>query len=223
MDIFLYLAALALVMWAQVKVNGAYSRYKNTPSLRGYRGVDAARKILDRYGLHDVQIEMASGGVLSDHYDPKTNTVRLSKDIYYNNSIASISVAAHEVGHAIQHATNYSFIALRTKILPVAMISSSLGWSVTIMGLLFSMDSVFYIGVIMLGCIAFFQLITLPIELDASKRALTILDEEAMIVPEEYGDCKAMLSAAAFTYIASLISTLMQIARLFLMRNRRRN
>lgn len=223
MDMIIYLAAMALVIWAQVKVNGAYQRYRNVATRKGYRGVDVARKILNRYGLNDVQIEMASGGMLSDHYDPKTNTVRLSKDIYYNDSIASISVAAHEVGHAIQHATNYSMIALRTKILPIAMISSSLGWTVTIMGLMFSIDSLFYVGVMMLGLIALFQLITLPIELDASKRALTILNEEAIIVPDEYVDCKAMLSAAAFTYIASLISTLLQIARLFLMRNRRRN
>ncbi|MBQ7889279.1 MAG: zinc metallopeptidase [Erysipelotrichaceae bacterium] len=223
MDMIIYLAAMVLVIWAQVKVNGAYQRYRNVATRKGYRGVDVARKILNRYGLNDVQIEMASGGMLSDHYDPKTNTVRLSKDIYYNDSIASISVAAHEVGHAIQHATNYSMIALRTKILPIAMISSSLGWTVTIMGLMFSIDSLFYVGVMMLGLIALFQLITLPIELDASKRALTILNEEAIIVPDEYVDCKAMLSAAAFTYIASLISTLLQIARLFLMRNRRRN
>ena len=177
MDMIIYLAAMVLVIWAQVKVNGAYQRYRNVATRKGYRGVDVARKILNRYGLNDVQIEMASGGMLSDHYDPKTNTVRLSKDIYYNDSIASISVAAHEVGHAIQHATNYSMIALRTKILPIAMISSSLGWTVTIMGLMFSIDSLFYVGVMMLGLIALFQLITLPIELDASKRALTILNE----------------------------------------------
>lgn len=220
MDILLYLLALVLVFLAQAKVNQAYARYRNVATRRGYRGYEAAKLILNKYGLYDVQVEMAAGGQLSDHYDPKTNTVRLSKEIYYNDSIASVSVAAHEVGHAIQHATNYSMIALRDKILPIAMISSKLGWTILLMGLLFSLDSVFYLGIIMLCMIALFQLITLPVELDASKRALSILSEEGIIIREEEADCKAMLSAAAFTYIASLCATVLQILRI-LMRRRR--
>ncbi len=220
MNILLYLAALVLVFWAQTKVNGAYARYRNVATRRGYRGFEAAKMILNKYGLYDVQVEMSAGGQLSDHYDPKTNTVRLSKDIYYNDSIASVAVAAHEVGHAIQHATNYSMIALRDKILPIAMISSQFGWTILMMGLLFTLDSLFYIGIAMLCVIALFQLITLPVELDASKRALKILSEEGIIISEEQADCKAMLSAAAFTYIASLIATLLQIIRLLSRRRR---
>ena len=220
MNSFLYLLALVLVVWAQFKVNGAYARYRNVSTRRGYRGVEAARMILNQNGLHDVKIEMATGGELSDHYDPQTNTVRLSKDVYYNDSIASVAISAHEVGHAIQHATNYGFIGLRNMILPYAMISSKLGWTILFLGLMFTLDSLFYIGIAMLCVIALFQLITLPVELNASKRALALLESNGIILAEEKRDCKAMLSAAAFTYIAALISTLLQILRLLGRRRR---
>ena len=211
MNNFLYILALVLVVLAQFKVNGAYARYRNVATRRGYRGVEAARMILNQNGLHDVKIEVSTGGELSDHYDPQTNTVRLSRDVYYNDSIASVAISAHEVGHAIQHATNYGFIGLRNMILPYAMISSKLGWTILFLGIMFTLDSLFYIGIIMLCVIALFQLITLPVELNASKRALTLLESNGIILTEEKRDCKAMLSAAAFTYIAALISTLLQI------------
>ena len=220
MNSFLYLLALVLVVWAQFKVNGAYARYRNVSTRRGYRGVEAARMILNQNGLHDVKIEMATSGELSDHYDPQTNTVRLSKDVYYNDSIASVAISAHEVGHAIQHATNYGFIGLRNMILPYAMISSKLGWTILFLGLMFTLDSLFYIGVGMLCIIALFQLVTLPVELNASKRALALLESNGIILAEEKRDCKTMLSAAAFTYIAALISTLLQILRLLGRRRR---
>ena len=220
MNNFLYILALVLVVWAQFKVNGAYARYRNVATRRGYRGVEAARMILNQNGLHDVKIEVTTGGELSDHYDPQTNTVRLSRDVYYNDSIASVAISAHEVGHAIQHATNYGFIGLRNMILPYAMISSKLGWTILFLGIMFTLDSLFYIGIIMLCVIALFQLITLPVELNASKRALTLLESNGIILTEEKRDCKAMLSAAAFTYIAALISTLLQILRLLGRRRR---
>ena len=220
MNNFLYILALILVVWSQFKVNGAYSKYRYVATRRGYRGFEVARMILNQNGLHDVKIEMATGGELSDHYDPQTNTVRLSKDVYYNDSIASVSISAHEVGHAIQHATNYGFIGLRNLILPYAMISSKLGWGVLFFGLIFSLDSLIYIGIVMLCVSALFQLITLPVELNASKRALTLLEANGIIINEERKDCKAMLSAAAFTYIAALISTLLQILRLLGRRRR---
>lgn len=223
MDILLYLVALILVFWSQFKVNGAYTRYRNVATRRGYRGVEVARMILNQNGLHDVNVEMATGGQLSDHYDPKTKTVRLSRDIYYNDSIASVSVAAHEVGHAIQHATNYSMIALRDLILPYAVVSSKLGWTILFLGIMFTMDALFYVGVGMLGVIALFQLVTLPVELNASKRALTLLQSNGIILAEEKNDCKTMLSAAAFTYIAALISTVLQILRLMIRRGNRRD
>ena len=134
-----------------------------------------ARRILDDHGLHEVRVEPAQGGALSDHYDPKANVVRLSQDIYTHSSIASVAVAAHECGHAIQHAENYGFIALRNSILPFAMVSSQLSWIVLIAGLLFSSTGLFYTGIIMLGCVALFQLVTPPVELDASKRAMALV------------------------------------------------
>ena len=160
---------------------------------------------------------------MSDHYDPKANVVRLSEDIYANSSIASVAVAAHECGHAIQHAENYGFIALRNSILPFAMVSSQLSWLVLILGLLFSSTGLFYTGILMLSCVAVFQLVTLPVELDASKRAMALVYEEGFVVQEEQKDVKAMLSAAAFTYIASLISSVLQILRLLLIFNRNRD
>ena len=188
MNNFLYILALVLVVWAQFKVNGAYARYRNVATRRGYRGVEAARMILNQNGLHDVKIEVSTGGELSDHYDPQTNTVRLSRDVYYNDSIASVAISAHEVGHAIQHATNYGFIGLRNMILPYAMISSKLGWTILFLGIMFTLDSLFYIGIIMLCVIALFQLITLPVELNASKRALTLLESNGIILTEEKRD-----------------------------------
>ena len=220
MDWILYLAALFLVMFSQIKVQGAYARYRQVMTLRGYTGAQVARRILDDHGF---QVEPSPGGALSDHYDPKANVVRLSEDIYANSSIASVAVAAHECGHAIQHAENYGFIALRNSILPFAMVSSQLSWLVLILGLLFSSTGLFYTGILMLSCVAVFQLVTLPVELDASKRAMALVYEEGFVVQEEQKDVKAMLSAAAFTYIASLISSVLQILRLLLIFNRNRD
>ena len=148
MDWILYLAALFLVMFSQIKVQGAYARYRQVMTLRGYTGAQVARRILDDHGLQHVQVEPSPGGALSDHYDPKANVVRLSEDIYANSSIASVAVAAHECGHAIQHAENYGFIALRNSILPFAMMSSQLSWLVLILGLLFSSTGLFYTGIL---------------------------------------------------------------------------
>lgn len=223
MDMILYLAAFLLVLWSQIKVQSAYSRYRQISTIRRYTGVETARKILDNQGLYDVRVEIAPGGMLSDHYDPKARVVRLSPDIYSKDSIASVAVAAHECGHAIQHAENYGFIALRNSILPAAMVSSQLSWIVLLLGLFFSSSGLFYTGIIMLGCVALFQLVTLPVELDASRRALRLVTEEGMIVAEERNDAKAMLSAAAFTYVASLISSILQILRLLLIFNRRQD
>ena len=223
MDWILYLAALFLVMFSQIKVQGAYARYRQVMTLRGYTGAQVARRILDDHGLQHVQVEPSPGGALSDHYDPKANVVRLSEDIYANSSIASVAVAAHECGHAIQHAENYGFIALRNSILPFAMVSSQLSWLVLILGLLFSSTGLFYTGILMLSCVAVFQLVALPVELDASKRAMALVYEEGFVVQEERKDVKAMLSAAAFTYIASLISSVLQILRLLLIFNRNRD
>lgn len=220
-DILLYLGAALLVMWSQIKVQGAYKHYRNVETMNHMSGAEVARRILDDNGLNDVSIEVAQGGVLSDHYDPKAKVVRLSQDIYSNSSIASVSVAAHEVGHAIQHQQNYGAIALRNAILPAAMISSSLAWGVLIFGLFMQMTGLLYTGIIMLSVVAVFQLVTLPIEFDASKRALTLLVADGILDADERPAAKAMLNAAAFTYVAALISSVMQILRFVLIAGRR--
>lgn len=208
-------------MFAQFKVQGAYARYSTVATERRQTGAEVARSILDANGLSNVPVQMSKNGVLSDHFDPKNNTVNLSPKVYSENSIASVAVAAHEVGHALQYAQNYAFIGLRNRILPIAVISSSLGWTVIIIGLISGIDFLFTLGLFMLLAIAGFQLITLPIEFDASKRALNIL-QSSYLVEDEVSDAKSMLDAAALTYVAAFASTLLNIVRLVSMRNRNR-
>lgn len=221
MDILLYLLAAIIVMIAQMRVTGAYQRYKNISNARGLTGAEAARRVLNLNGLNYVRIEHAQG-TLADHYDPRSQTVRLSDEIYYGNSIASISVACHECGHAIQHAENYGFIAIRNSILPICSISNSLAWPVLMMGIFFAMDPLVYIGIILLSAVLIFQIVTLPVEFNASSRAMNILSDSGMIIEQERQEVKSMLSAAAMTYVAAVISSALQILRFLLIANRNR-
>jgi Zn-dependent membrane protease YugP len=228
MDIFqlgLYIAAIVLVMWSQAKVQGAYKHFSTVRTENHLTGATVARQILDRNGLSDVQVQVSQNGLLSDHFDPRTNIVNLSPKVYNEDSIASVAVAAHEVGHAIQFAENYSFIGIRNKLLPVAIVSGNLAWFVIIIGLVLGQQPILYAGIAMLGVIALFQLVTLPVEFDASGRALRILSSEGFINTDESADARAMLRAAAFTYVAALLATLLQILRLVLLsgRSNRRN
>lgn len=222
MDIILYILAIALVFWAQYKVKGAYSHYSTVKNDSSLTGKDVARRILDSNGLSGVEVLMSPKGILSDHFDPKKNTVNLSPKVYNDPSIASIAIAAHEVGHAIQYSESYSMISVRNTILPFAIVSGNLGWVAAIIGLTAGIESIFYIGIIMLLIIAGFQLITLPIEFDASKRALAQLENGNFISIDERADVKSMLSAAAMTYVAALVSTIFQILRFLLIANNRR-
>lgn len=219
----LYVLAFLLVMLAQARVQNAYHRYKSIQNEFGHTGAQVARAILDANDLQQVQVEVSNGGVLSDHYDPARHVVRLSPDVYYKESIASISIAAHEVGHAIQHKERYGFIALRNRLLPYASIASNLGWVVLFLGLfLFGPNSpLFYAGILLLLVLVVFQLVTLPIELNASKRALIQLSNLHFIQEEEKGACRAMLRAAAFTYIAALLSSILNVLRYILIARRR--
>jgi uncharacterized protein len=220
MEYFLLFGAMILVMWSQSKVSGKYEQYSRIAANTHYTGAQIAAMILKRKGIYDVQVEMGQG-MLSDHYDPKAKIVRLSPDVYNNNSIAAVSIAAHEVGHAIQHAENYGGIALRNAILPAAIVSGHLAWVVIIIGL-FTFDAIFFTGIAMLGVIALFQTVTLPVEFNASTRALELLTNMGLLNADEKPYAKDMLSAAAFTYVAALIATLAQIMRLLLIRGRRR-
>ncbi|MGL5978083.1 MAG: zinc metallopeptidase [Erysipelotrichaceae bacterium] len=217
---FIYILAFVVVMIAQARISSAYAKYRRVKTHRGYTGQQVARAILDRNGLQHVPVEMSNGGQLSDHYDPTRKVVRLSPSVFQDNTIASVAIAAHEVGHAIQHKVHYPALALRNKLLPVANISSQLGWVVLFIGFFMGSNSLVYVGIGALLVIAAFQLVTLPIELNASSRALKILVNDGYLDEEEKPMAKSMLSAAAFTYIAALLSTLLNILRIFLMTRR---
>lgn len=223
----LYIFAFIIVMVAQSGVQRAYNRYKQIGNEKGITGKDAARMILDANGLQDIPVEVSNGGSLSDHYDPVHRVVRLSGDIYYNTSIASIAVAAHEVGHVIQHKEHYGFISIRNRILPVANIASQLGWVVLTIGLFMFVSTpvILYIGLSMICVVLLFQIVTLPVEFNASSRAIKQLQNMHMISENEKPYVKGMLKAAAFTYVAAVLATLAQILRILLMilSNNRRN
>lgn len=221
MDIFLYIVAIALAMWAQTNVKNVYNRFSKVAANTKLTGYDVAQLIMRRQGVSDVNVEMTQS-LMGDHYDPRSKTVRLSPNVYNTNSIAAIAIAAHEVGHVLQDHEGYAFLKLRNSMLPLAIISGNLAWGVIILGFFSSMLNFIYIGLLMLGVIAFFQLVTLPLEYDASARANRFLVEEGIIGFEDVPFVKKMLNAAALTYVAALATTLLQIVRILLMTQRRR-
>ena len=212
--IFVMLAAV-LAIWAQTKVQTTYRKYKKIPNRKGMTGAQVAREILDSEGLYQIQIFEVQGQ-LSDHYNPGKNTINLSSDIYHGTSIASLAVAAHECGHAIQYKEQYLPIKLRNGILPIANVGQYLGWIAIFIGLILGRTNLAWIGFALMCGILAFQIVTLPVEFNASSRALHIL--QARYLDEgEYLGARKMLSAAAMTYVAAMISTLMSMLRIFLM------
>lgn len=211
----LVLLAAVLALWAQMKVQSTYSRYKKIPNSRGMSGAQIAREILDSEGLQDIQIYEVKGN-LSDHYNPGKKTINLSSDIYNGTSIASLAVAAHECGHAIQYKDKYVPISLRNAILPIANVGQYLGWIAIILGLALRHTNIAWFGFAAMCGILAFQLVTLPVEFNASSRALSIL-RTRYLNEGEYAGARSMLSAAAMTYVAAMISTLMSMLRIFLM------
>lgn len=211
----LILIGSLLMIYAQIKVNSAYSRYEKVPNSRGMTGAMVAREILDSNGLRDVQIHKVSGK-LSDHYDPRNKTVNLSRSIHDGTSIAALAVASHECGHAIQHATGYQPLVFRNAILPFCNVGQNLGWFAVMLGLIFGNSNIAWIGVFLMSGILLFQLVTLPVEFNASSRALAILKNNYLST-NEYSGAKSMLSAAAFTYVAAMLSTLLSLFRIVLM------
>lgn len=212
--LFVLLAAI-LSMYAQFKVTSTYSHYKKVTNSRRITGAQVAREILDSQGLNHVRIFEVSGQ-LSDHFDPRNNTVSLSSDIYHGTSIAALAVAAHECGHAIQYKEKYIPISLRNMILPFANVGQYLGWIAIVIGLALGHTNIAWIGFILMCGILLFQVVTLPVEFNASARALNIL-EQRYLNSDEFKGAKRMLSAAALTYVAAMISTLMSMLRIFLM------
>ncbi len=220
--IFLLIPAIILAFYAQFKVKSSYGKFSQVPNRRGITGYETARRILDANGLQHIQIERVSGE-LTDHYDPRTGVVRLSGGIYGGRSVASVSVAAHEIGHAIQHATGYNALIVRNRLVPVANIASNLAWPLAIIGILMGSlagSRIFDLAIILYAVAVLFQLITLPVELNASRRALQQLDKLGIVTEEgELRQSKKMLSAAALTYVAAAAVAVANLLRLFFLRN----
>lgn len=213
--IILVMPALLFAMYAQTKVNSTFNKYRTVGNRRGFTGADVARKILDMNGLRNVTVERVAGN-LTDHYDPRTNVVRLSDATYSSTSVAAIGVAAHEVGHAIQHAEGYAPIKVRNTIVPVVQIASYAAWPLAIFGLIMSFEKLAITGIVMFAAVVFFQLITLPVEFNASSRALRTLGNYQILDSEELGASKKVLSAAAMTYVASAAVAVANLLRLIL-------
>lgn len=219
----LVVPAILLGLWAQARVQSTYARYSQVRAVRGITADQVARRILDANGLRDVSIQRIAGS-LTDHYDPRERVVRLSETVYGSPSIAAIGVAAHEVGHAVQHATGYAPLKLRTAIVSVTNIGSTLSMPLILIGILLNSSRLALVGVALFGLVAVFQLVTLPVEFNASSRALATLDGMDILGREELGGARQVLTAAALTYVAALIQSLAQLLRLMiLVGGRRRN
>lgn len=219
--IFVIIATI-ITLVAQFFVNGSYNKYKTRNNSRGVTGKEVARRILDANGLSDVKV-LEVAGTLTDHYDPAKKCVNLSTDIYKDSSIASIAVAAHECGHAIQDKVGYVFLRIRHRLVPTVNLCSKLGYIVIFIGLLLGTYELAMFGLALLGAILLFQLVTLPVEFNASNRAMEQLRVLNLTDDIDQNGVKSMLSAAAMTYVASLASTLLQLFRMLLIISSRRD
>ena len=219
--LFAVLPALLFTMWAQFMVKSRFKKYSNQRVIRGITGEQAAREVLRRAGVSNVSIERV-GGNLTDHYDPRTNVIRLSESVYDAPTVAAVGVAAHEAGHAIQYAIGYFPVRVRQVILPVTNIGSNLAVPLILAGLIFEMMGLINIGIVLFGAVVVFQLITLPVELDASRRAMVALGEARLLTDEELPASRRVLSAAAWTYVGALAVSLVQLIRLIALSRGRR-
>ncbi|MBN1372902.1 MAG: zinc metallopeptidase [Anaerolineaceae bacterium] len=212
------LPALLLGFWAQFRVQSSIKKYSRVANMSGMKGAEVARRILDYNNLYDVEVEPVQG-FLSDHYDPAKRVLRLSRDVYASNSVAAAGIAAHEAGHAIQHAHGYMPLTIRTAIVPAVQIGSWLGPIIFLAGLLLLGNTVAWVGLALFGATAAFALVTLPVEFDASRRAKAILADSGMVYATNMGGVNSVLNAAALTYVAAAvqaISTLMYYAFLLM-------
>ncbi|HAN44272.1 MAG TPA: peptidase [Ruminococcaceae bacterium] len=219
--VILVLPAILLATFAQIMVKTTFGKYNSQPSARGLTGAQVARQILDDHGLYNVAVERVSGQ-LTDHYDPSANVVRLSDSVYSSTSIGAIGVAAHETGHAVQHSAGYIPVKIRTAIIPVTNIGSSLSVPLIFAGVIFSIEQLITLGILLFATVAVFQLVTLPVEFNASSRALKTLESRNILYDDEMNGAKRVLSAAAMTYVAALIVTAAQLLRLVLLYGGRR-
>ena len=217
--IIYFVIILLLPLYAQFKVKGTYKKYDKVHGMNGYTGAEVARMILDRNGLRHVRIE-ETPGVLSDHYDPSSKVVRLSSGNYHGTSLAGVAVAAHEVGHAIQDAEGYAYLRFRHALVPVANWSSNLSWIFIMIGLFASLTNMLLLGIILMAAGVLFQIVTLPVEFDASRRALKQMEAQGIIIDDEDSGARKVLGAAAMTYVASLAMAVANLLRILALRGR---
>lgn len=222
---FLVLIGVILSLWASARVKSTYAKYSGERSLSGMTGAQAAQKILSMAGIYDVTVQHVAGN-LTDHYDPRNKTLNLSDAVYSNASVAAVGVAAHECGHAIQHDRGYAALKFRSALAPVASIGANISWPLILVGLLFGgSGTLIRLGIIMFSLAVAFQLVTLPVEFNASKRAMTMLEETGVLYADELPKTRKVLNAAALTYVAAAASSILQLLRLVLLfgGNRRRD
>lgn len=214
------LLAFVFAMYAQSKVVSTYERFSRIANSRGLTGAETARALLREQGVFDVEVELTQGR-LTDHYDPRVKKVRLSQEIYYGTSIAALGIAAHETGHALQHKVGYAPLNLRNAIVPIAQLGSSLAWPLFFIGLVMNLPGLADLGIIFfMGALAF-QLVTLPVEFNASSRAIAMLSNGNYLTRQEIGPARAVLQAAALTYVAAVATAVAQLMRLLLLRRSR--
>ncbi|MEF3302624.1 zinc metallopeptidase [Paenibacillus sp. GYB003] len=218
---FLILIAFAVSIWAQFRVKSTFNRWAQVENSSGMTGYDAARRMLDQNGLYDVPIE-AVPGTLSDHYDPIHRVVRLSEPVYYERSIAAVSVACHEVGHAIQHKVNYPMLVARHRMFPLVNITSGVAPLLLLAGFFFQMSGLLLLGIIFFSAAVAFQLITLPVEFNASNRARELMVAEGFISNEEERGVAKVLNAAALTYVAAALISLLELLKYIMIFTNRR-
>lgn len=221
---FLVIIGMILSLAASAKVKNTYARYSRERSMTGITGEEAARRILSKSGIYDVRVQRVAGN-LTDHYDPRNKTLSLSDSVYGSTSVAAIGVAAHECGHAIQHNKGYAPLKIRSAIAPVASFGANISWPLILIGLLLGGSGLLIqIGILLFSLAVLFQIVTLPVEFNASKRAVGLLSDTGILYQEEVQKTKKVLSAAALTYVAAAASSVLQLLRLVLLfGNRRRD
>ena len=218
----LVIPGLLLGLYAQFKVKSTFDRYSRVRTRSGLTAEQAARMLLSRGGSANVTISRVNGS-LTDHYDPRSNTLRLSDSVYGSDSVAAVGVAAHECGHALQEHDGYGLLKLRSALVPVVNLGSNLYFPIFLLGLLFSWEPLIYVGIACFALTLVFSLVTLPVEFNASGRALRVLDQQGYLSPEEMDGARAVLNAAAMTYVAAAISSLLQLVRLLIIARDRRD
>lgn len=213
-----------ICMIASARVKGTFNKYSQLRSMSGMNGAQVAQRVLQAAGIYDVQVRHVSGS-LTDHYDPRTKTVNLSDPVYNATSVAALGVAAHECGHAIQHAKSYAPLSIRSALVPIANFGSMLAWPVILIGLFFNTHSsglIIDIGILLFSAAVLFQLVTLPVEFDASRRALVMLRTQGILADDELKYTRRVLKSAALTYVASAAAAILQLLRIILITNGRR-